>query len=674
MLVRGGGGGGAGPASPELARRMRWVMLIMLIAFGGLVVRLWQLQVLRGDRYYHQTVENVVHERYLPSIRGRILDRNGVPLADNRPAFNLYATPRSFTPAVAAELRRLLGLSDEEMEKVLARVETGRKRSARQAVLILEDQPRERAARVEQERFRLPDLEVRHEPYRTYPQGALAAHMVGYMSQMNASEADRLTSQGYEPDELVGRYGLESMWENYLRGKKGKERFAVDARGQRLDEATAAGLIEGDRIIEPVAGYTLMLTLDAQLQKIAERAVAMHPAAAVAVVEVKTGKVLALVSKPSFDPNVMTGHLTRAEEKFLNDDPRKPFIDKTLRATYPPGSTFKFVTTLAALEDGLAVEEEPVACVGSYERSGTTFRCTAHHGKIGLLEAIQHSCNIYFWTLAERIQIDRMAEVANEYGFGSRTGLGLNGDQPGRIPTRAWYEKRTRFKVGYTINSATGQGDVEVTVMQMAMAYAALANGGTLFVPQVVDRVVRADGGVVIPYEPQVKQRVATPPEVVDVWKRGMWKAVNELGGTAYPHATSSLMTIIGKSGTAEVRTKKNRKDEPQIRGWHPSATHAWFAGWAPMEDPEIAIVVLIEHGGSGGKVAGPVAKAILEGWWTKVRNAPAPASAGDAAGGLAPAIPPPAPVVTPAVPAGEPDDDQPDPAAAEPAEREGEE
>ncbi len=606
--------------SPELVRRMRWVLLFLLVAFGGLVVRLWQLQVLRGDRYRHETVENVVHERYLPSIRGRILDRNLVPLADNRPAFNIYATPRSFTPIIAAQLRRLLGLSDEEMEQVNARIESGRKRASRQPVLILEDQERARAARVEQERFRLPDVEVRHEPYRYYPQGDLAAHVVGYMSQMTAVELARNEDEGIAPDELVGRYGLEAEKEHVLRGKKGKERYAVDARGHRLDEATARGLIKGDRIVEPVAGYSLVLTLDAQLQKLAEKAVSNHAAAAVAIVEVKTGRVLALVSKPSFDPNVMTGHLTKAEAYRLNNDKRKPFIDKTLRAQYPPGSTYKFVSTIAALEDGLAQEDEEVACTGSYERSGTRFRCTASHGKLDLVEAVQHSCNIYFWTLAERIGIDRMAEVANEYGFGSRTGIGLNGDSPGRVPTREWYEGFTRFKVGYTINSATGQGDVEVTVMQLVMAYAALANGGTLYVPQIVDRVVRADGGTVIPYAPQVKQTISTPPYVVDLWKRGMWKAVNELGGTGYEHARSDVVSIMGKTGTAQVKAKRARKDEPEIKNWHPWVDHAWFAGWAPAEDPEVAIVVLIEHGGSGGKVAGPVARTILEGWWKDVK------------------------------------------------------
>ncbi|HVV83130.1 MAG TPA: penicillin-binding protein 2 [Kofleriaceae bacterium] len=651
MLVRGAGAGG--PSSPELVGRLRWVVLVLLFVFGALIVRLWQLQILRGDSYFQLTVQNVVKERYLPSIRGKILDRHGVPLAENRPAFNIYAVPRTFSPDLASELRHLLGLSDEEMAKVKERIAAGGKRAPKLPVIILEDQPRERAARVEQERFRLPDIEVHHEPYRYYPQGALAAHLVGYMSQMTPEELRRLAGSGYTGDELVGRYGLEAMWENYLRGKKGKERYAVDANGHRLDEATAAGLIEGERQTDPVAGYNLVLTLDVELQKIAERAVAPYPAAAVAVIDVETGRILALVSKPAFDPNVMTGHLTKAEEKFLEDDPRKPFIDKTVRAQYPPGSIYKFVTTLAALEDGVAQEDEKIDCKGSIVRSGTTFHCTAAHGPLDLSQALQHSCNVYFWTLSERVGLDRMAQVANEYGFGARTGLGLNGDSPGRVPTKTWYEQRTRFKIGYTINSATGQGDVEVTVLQMAMAYTALANGGTLFVPQVVDRVVRADGASVISYQPQVQRQIQIPPEHLAILKRGLWRVVNEPGGTAYPYATSDIVSITGKTGTAEVKAKRSKKEIQEIRGWHPSGTHAWFAGWAPSDHPEVAVVVLIEHGGTGGKVAGPVAKQILEGWWTKVRPhnlPPAPPPTlmnrvfGDLLRPITPAIQPPAP------------------------------
>jgi penicillin-binding protein 2 len=603
------------PALMTLHRRLKWAALCFLLVFLILIGRLWQLQILHGDGYYQRTVSNVVHDRFLPSVRGKILDRNGMALADNRPAFNLYITPKQFSTEVKDELSRLLGLSDEEIDRVASRVEVGQKRDRKQPVLALEDQGRDRAALVEQSKAVLPGIEIRHEPYRYYPQGKMAAHLVGYMSQMTAVEADRLLAQGYASDELVGRYGLESAWENYLRGKKGVERFAVDAKNRQLDDATAATLIAGPRVVAAVPGANLVLTLDGELQKMVERAVAPYAAAAVVVVEVKTGKILSMVSRPAFDPNIMTGHLTRAEETMLNTDPRKPFTDKTIQVAYPPGSIFKFVTTLAALEDGRAAEDESVICNGSYEISGTVQHCNGVHGRLNLIGAIQHSCNIYFWHLVEQIGLDRLAEVARDYGFGSPTNLGINGDSAGRIPTKAWYEQRGKYMIGFATNAATGQGDVEVTVMQMVMAYAALANGGTLFVPQVVDRVVANDGTTIVAYQPKISHQIKTPVDALDIWRRGMWKVMNEKGGTGFDHVgVSDVTTIAGKTGTAEVR-KKKRGSEPvvDVDGWHPAISHAWFAGYAPAEDPQIAIVVLVEHGGGGGKVAAPIAKQIFE-------------------------------------------------------------
>ncbi|HUJ62298.1 MAG TPA: penicillin-binding protein 2 [Kofleriaceae bacterium] len=612
-----------GPALPELHKRLRWVALGVIAAFALLVGRLWQLQVMRGDSYYERTVSNVVRERYLPSVRGKILDRNGVPLADNRPAFNLYATPKLFTADVRNELARMLALSDEELAKLDDRLAVGKKRDAKTPVLVLEDQGRDRAALVEQARARLPGVEVRHEPYRYYPQGDLAAHLVGYMTQMTAEEADKLVAQGYDSSELVGRYGLEAAWENYLRGKKGVERFAVDARGQRLDDATTAALIQQDRVIEPVPGSNLVLTLDADLQRMAEKAVAHTAAAAVVVVEPKTGKIRAIVSKPSFDPNVMTGHLSQAEYTLLKSDPRKPFIDKAIRATYPPGSIFKFATALAALEDGQAAEDESMVCTGEYELSGTHFRCHGTHGKIDLLGAIQHSCDFYFWHLAERIHLDRIAAVAREYGLGAPTNIGLNGDSAGLIPTKAWYEQNGRYKAGYATNAAIGQGDVEVTVLQMAMAYATLANGGTLYVPQIVERIESNDGHTLVSYQPKIVRQVSTPVLALDTWRRGMYKVTNELGGTAYQYGHLEGLTVLGKTGTAEVKKHHHEDGERDLERWNPNAAHAWFAGWAPKDDPEIAIVVLVEHGGGGGETAWPIAEQILEGYFTKIHPVP---------------------------------------------------
>ncbi len=626
MLIRhsSGPGSGNGPALPELHRRLKWVALIGIGALVVLVGRLWQLQVMRGESYYERTVSNVVKERYLPSVRGKILDRKGVPLADNRPAFNIYATPKLWTRPLEAELVRMLGLSDDEIAKIDERIEIGKKRDGKTAIMILEDQGRDRAALIEQGLARLPGFEVRHEPYRFYPQGDLAAHLIGYMTQMTAAEADRLGNQGYDPSELVGRYGLEDKWENYLRGKKGIERYAVDARGQRLDEVTAAALIQGERGVPAVPGANLVLTIDTELQRLAEKAVGHAAASAVVVVEPRTGKIRAIVSRPSFDPNVMTGHLTQAEETMLKQDPRKPFIDKALRMTYPPGSIFKFATAIAALEDGQAAEDENMFCTGEYQLSGTTFHCHGTHGKVDLIKAIQHSCDTYFWKLAERIGIDRIAEVAAEYGLGRPTNLGLNGDAGGRLPTKDWYEKTTRYKVGYATNASIGQGDVEVTVLQMAMAYAALANGGTLYVPEVVDRLEAHDGHTITSYGPQIAKQVRTPADALDIWKRGMWKVTNEAGGTAFEHGHVDVVTVMGKTGTAEVKKHHKQDDEKELDRWNPNATHAWFAGWAPAEDPEIVIVVLVEHGGAGGTVAWPIAKQIIEGYFTKIAGRPA--------------------------------------------------
>jgi len=613
-----------GPALPELHRRLRWVALVGIAAFALLVGRLWQLQVMRGDSYYERTVSNVVKERYLPSVRGQILDRKGAPLAANRPAFNIYMTPKQVTPEILAELTRMLGLGGDEVQQIDERLAVGKKRDAKTAILVLEDQGRDRAALVEQARAKLPGVDVRHEPYRYYPQGELAASLIGYMTQMTAEEADKNGMQNYDPSELVGRYGLESAWENYLRGKKGIERYAVDARGQRLDDKTAASLIQGERVIDPVPGANLVLTLDADLQRLAEKAVSHISAAAVVVVETKTGKIRAVVSKPSFDPNTMTGHLTKAEYTLLMSDPRKPFIDKALRATYPPGSIFKFATAFAALEDGQGAEDENIFCNGEYVLSGTHFNCHGTHGKINLLAAIQHSCDTYFWTLAERVGLDRIGDVARDYGLGAPTNLGLNGDSAGRIPTKSWYEANGRYKVGYATNAAIGQGDVEVTVLQMAMAYAAIANNGTLYVPQVVERVESNDGHVIVSYDSKVAHQVKTPLDAVESWKKGMYLVTNQLGGTAFEHGHIENLTVLGKTGTAEVK-KHHREDDKDMDRWNPNAAHAWFAGFAPADDPEIAIVVLAEHGGAGGQVAWPIAKQILEGYFTKIHASSPP-------------------------------------------------
>lgn len=589
-------------------------MIVVLAAFLVLVGRLWHLQIVRGEAYYERTRKNIVKERFIPSVRGKILDRNGEPLAINRAAFNIYASPRRFKPQQQAELIRLLGLSEEEQATMHERLAAGKKRNPSELVMILEDQPVARAHVVEQESYRLRGVLVRAQAYRFYPNGSLASHLIGYMNKMNAAELAKYMAKGLHGNELIGRDGLEREWENYLVGKRGVERYVVNAKGKRVTGPEARGLIDGPKFESPVAGHNLVLTLDAGLQKLAERAIRAHKAAAVAVVEVDTGRVLALVSKPAYDSNVMSGHLTRAEHALMLADPRNPFLDKTRQQHYPPGSTFKFVAAMAALESGDIDQDEKLECLGELEVGKRKFRCTSRHGKVNMSDAIQKSCNIYFWKLAERIGLGKIARVAKDFGFGTRTGLG--GDVPGRIPTRQWYEQRTGFKIGYTINAATGQGDVEVSVLQLTMAYAAIANGGKLYVPQVVRRVVTAAGTPVFDFKPSFR-RVSASAETLELVRKGMYRVVNELGGTAFKYAHSDRITFAGKTGTAQVR---GRKRAIEFAGWHPDRAHAWFAGYAPADKPEVAIVVLIEHGGPGGKVAAPVARSVLEGYFARVK------------------------------------------------------
>jgi penicillin-binding protein 2 len=310
------------------------------------------------------------------------------------------------------------------------------------------------------------------------------------------------------------------------------------------------------------------------------------------------------VSKPSFDPNDLAspGTLER-----LSTDPLRPLIDRTLEKPYRPASTFKVVTAVAALENGLVSPGEEMTCSGTRSVGQHVLRDMDVHGTLDLLDALQRSCNVYFWTLAERAGIDRLAAVARDFGFGARTGLGINGDVAGQVPDQRLYSGNADADLELTLNTAVGLGDVKVTVVQLAMAYAALANGGRLFVPQVVRRLESARGEVIADRPPVLRRSLHASAPTLDIIRRGMTRAVNRRGGTAFK-ARKGAVKMVGKTGTFEA---PDRPDPVET-------ADAWFAGWAPQERPRIAVVVLVERGGIGGAVAAPVARAIIDGYYTR--------------------------------------------------------
>ena len=609
---------GKGTLAPH--RRFYWAQVAVSAAFLVLLGRLWQLQVLAGEHYFKKSADNFVKELELPAVRGQIRDRKGRVLADNRPSYNVYVTPRFFTDEALVKLAGFLKLSDEPVAQLKARVAQKRGLDRFRQLLAFEDITRDQLALLESEKNDLPGVAVDAVAHRSYPHGTLAAHALGYMNQISADELaerrERADSGGYHLGDNVGRAGLERQWESFLRGRDGVERIVVDAKGQRkdVDLSDIAEWLGGPQKTDAVPGHDLITTLDIELQRITENALKKHKSAAAAVVEVDTGRVLALASWPEADPNLLTGRLTRAEADNLAKDPGRPLIDKTLRENYFPGSTFKIVPMLAGLEDHLVDPDEHIICHGAIYFGRRAFHCVEPHGKVDLHQALSQSCNVYFFQLGDKLGLDRIQRVAEDLGYGAPTGLGLNGEVPGFIPSMSYYKQNGGFQKGMVLNTAIGQGSVKVTVLQLAMAYAAVANGGKLYVPQIVQRIETPSGEVVQEFPPRLRRVLAASDEMLARVRSALNDAVNDPKGTSYAARVQGL-DVAGKTGTAQVKNNRHVRDAEE---WS-TLDHSWFASFAPTKHPKIAVVVLVEHGGFGGKAAAPTAMEIYQGYFDHI-------------------------------------------------------
>jgi penicillin-binding protein 2 len=621
----------------EFRRRYRWLVLFVLVAFSVLIGRLAELQIIEGDMHRAQARRNIVRERYLATTRGVIRDAYGRVLAANRPAYTVYITPgRVDLESTWPRLCRLLGLDESEKARFETRIKEAqaavlaqkatkerdkeRDRRAEQQVVLKYDADRDAVAWLET--HNPVGVDVSPTPVRYYPYGELGAHLVGYMREVDADALSRLEDRGYRAGDRIGAVGIERRWESYLRGQRGMRKMLVGQRG-KLNRDSAdeleARYLEEPRRIEPIPGRDVSLTIDIDLLASVEKALRGQAAGAVVVVDVRTGRILAALSKPSFDPNVVSGGggIAAAADAFrrLNVDPLKPTLDKTISAAYPPGSTYKPFSALAGLADGLVDPAAEVDCRGGYEYGKRFFRCEGIHRHVNLHSAIVQSCNTYFYDHGARVSIDRLAATGLDYGFGIKTGIGVNPEARGRMPTRAWYTRRYKeaFRGGFTLLSVIGQGATTVTVLQLALAYAALANGGTLYQPQLVRSIETSDGTVVQEFPPRVRRMVGVDAEHLEIVKRGLEGVVAEKQGTAHKEALPGV-DMAGKTGTAQVTHVTSRGVDPD-RVWYFNRAHALFAAFAPSKSPEIAIVVLIEHGGGGGKNAVPVAMRVTRDW-----------------------------------------------------------
>lgn len=609
---------------PEIRHRSQVLSIIVTVVFLALAVRLFYLQVIEGDNFYRLTAENIIRTVPLPATRGQIRDRKGRVLATMVPSYDIQVLPSQITRDSYERLRALLGPDVERMvtwEAIQEEATKGKDRS----LVVAENVSRDVMAQLETSLDK-PGVHVLAVQRRHYPNGNTAAHAIGYLNEVSAEELKTRKDEGYRSGDSIGRTGIERQWEPYLRGHKGFEKVVVNRRGLRRTDIRIADLVTDGPVLQPPApGNNVILTLDLDVQRIVERALRSVRSAAAVVIDIETGRILAISSKPAFDLNMMAGGVSPENIARVLSDRLRPFRDKALSDTFNPGSTFKAITAMAGLEEKVIVPEDKVKCGGYVQIGRRRFRCTKQHKTVNLYDAIVQSCNVFFYDLGGRPgMMNRMAKYAADFGLGAPTGLGLNGEQAGFIPTEEWHraravvdKKNEGFVVGHALNTAIGEGATRATVLQMAMLYASVAADGKLWLPQIVERVESPAGQIIEQFPPRVRREVSISPESMAFLRRALFGVVFDSKGTAYK-ARPKHIEIAGKTGTAQVFQGGRRGgDEPPLP--YERVDHAWFAGFAPAAKPRIAFAVLVEHGGHGGAVAAPVAVEIVENYFDTV-------------------------------------------------------
>ncbi len=592
----------------EISSRVVFCYGAVFVLLLFILSRLFVLQVVRGQFFWIIASEHKFKEIRIPPPRGLLLDRHGQLLVENRASFDLILIPQHVHDwtAVAKTLGQLAGIPEKLFDEV-------KRRAGRQPpfypIRILDDIPYEIAARIRVHEamaqgggdpYDLRGVEVIPKPLRRYPDlpvGALTLGLVGEVSETQLKNSP----VGFKPGDLVGTSGIEKAFDPVLRGIPGTIRKVIDARGREVSVPEVRFLTGVKR---PVPGKDLRLTLDRDLQRVAEKGLEGR-SGAVVVLDLRSGEVLVLASLPSFDPNRLAANISGEEWKRLITDPRKLFLNRALQS-YPPGSTFKPVTALAGLEEGEVTQRgEPpemrIYCPGGFHFGGRFFRCwqEAGHGSVGLHQALTASCDTFFYQLGLKLGVDRIARYASLLGLGQKTGLGLTEEKRGLVPTTDW-KRRTfgsEWLPGENLSVAVGQGALLVTPLQNAVMIATLVNGGKRITPHLIQ------GQEAIPEE---------TPFSEDHLKRireALIDVVADPSGTAYG-SRSSIATFGGKTGTAQVISEEGRQ---RAGGGESLKDHAWFVAFAPARDPEIAVSVLVEHGGFGASAAAPIAKAVIE-------------------------------------------------------------
>lgn len=612
----------------DYAGSFRALAVFISVVFVMLLLRFWYLQVIEGEHYRQLAFNNFIKRRVVQAERGQIFDVRGRAVATNHPSYDVVLTPAFFTSSKEPEsefvarmshLATSLAMTDAERDALAERIRKTPRAERFAPIPVKSGITRDQVARVETNGLEFHGVEVVAASRRYYPYNELASHVIGYVNQINDEELQKLKVYGYRMGDVTGRMGIERAYEPMLRGANGLTASVVNASGVPQTDPESQALMRDWKDIEPISGKNIYLTIDMDLQRILKEALRDYPSGAIVAVDPSTGRILGMASAPTFNPNSWSGRLSRDEHIDADTNPYKPMLDKTMLSFFP-GSIYKVVTAAAALEEGLMLPQDTLNCPGYYEygKQRRRFHCWKHsgHGAVSIVEAIASSCDVYFYKVGEKLGINTLADYARMFGLGERTGIGINNESPGVVPTREWHNKRSKegFQGGFTLSTAIGQGDVRTTPLQMAMLYAALANGGTLYYPQVIDRIETADGTPVFTYPSRAHPKLRFKAETLASIRSGLDMVVNSEIGTAFNYRLSNL-SVAGKTGSAQVISKRVSSASVEYK----YRDHAWFAAFAPIDSPRIALVVFLEHGGSGSANAAPVAMEVLDRYFREI-------------------------------------------------------
>ena len=591
--------------------RLKGTVILILFAFGVILVRLFFLQVTHGARYRERSTNNRIRLQSLEPSRGLIYDRSGKLLVDNRPAFDLLITPRDAKPLgdTLARLEALAGLNASEM---LARIRKKGSESNKNVVVLKRDIGRDMLAPIEVENHDLPGITVKVRPKRFYLNPGMGAHLLGYLGEINARELSSGKHPNVSVGDFIGKFGIEKVMEQTLRGRQGGRQVEVNVRGRVIREL---------KRVEAQAGDSIFLTVDTKLQKRAEELL-KGEAGSVVALNPQTGAVLALASSPSFDQNDFVSGLSYAKWNSLRNDPEKPMQNKATQALYPPASIYKIITAMAALEEKIVDPRTRIYCSGSHAYGDRNYRCwkRSGHGSVDMVQALAQSCDVYFYVVGQKLGVDRLAFYARGAGLGQRTGIELREEVDGLIPTAEWKRKKLgrRWLSGETLSLSIGQSYNLVTPLQMAMLAASVGNGGTIYKPHLLEKIESADGKLVRTIAPEVKGKLPVSKKNLALIRKGLFATVHGKRGTARGAAIEGVL-VAGKTGTAQVvgkghddAEKKKKRNPKKFRD------HAWFVSYAPVENPTIAVAVIVEHGEGGSTKAAPIAREVMETWLEK--------------------------------------------------------